>query len=166
MHKFKIRLLVMDVDGTLTDGKIYTGSQGEVFKAFHVKDGYGIKNILPLHNITPVILSGRTSNVVEKRAEELGIVEVYQGCDDKIDKLKSIVEKYRCNLENVAFIGDDLNDIECLKACGFSGCPSDAVTEVKKVVDYTCLQSGGAGCVREIIDILTQDANYLQFPNQ
>ena len=89
----KIKLLVMDVDGTLTDGKIYMGAEGEMMKAFDVKDGYGIAHILPRLGITPVIITGRRSGIVERRCAELGITELYQGVRDKLEKLRELLHE-------------------------------------------------------------------------
>ena len=93
----KVKLLVMDVDGTLTDGKIYIGDKGEVMKSFDVKDGYAIAHILPENNIVPVIITGRSSSIVKERAKELKITELYQGVSDKLIQLKIIAEKMQCS---------------------------------------------------------------------
>jgi 3-deoxy-D-manno-octulosonate 8-phosphate phosphatase (KDO 8-P phosphatase) len=155
-HKYimlkNIKLLVMDVDGTLTDGKIYCSGQGEPFKAFNVKDGYGIAYILPQLNIVPVIITGRKSDIVEYRAKELGINELYQGVNDKKSVLEGLLQKHNCTFENVAYIGDDLNDLTCMEKCGLTACPFDAVEEVKNVVSFVCKNVGGNGAVREFID--------------
>lgn len=147
-----IKLLVMDVDGTLTDGHIYIGADGEAFKAFDVKDGYGIAHFLPEHNITPVIITGRKSKIVEFRAKELKINELHQGISDKLSKLKEVCDKYNCNLDEVAYIGDDLNDLDCIKVVGFSACPNDAIEDVKKHVNYICDKKSGYGAVRDFIE--------------
>ena len=152
-----IKLLAMDVDGTLTDGKIYIGTQGEVMKAFNVKDGYAIANILPKMNITPIIITGRASEIVSKRASELGITHVYQGVKDKLDKLRELTNEFNLTLENVAYIGDDINDIECIEHVGVSACPSDAVDSIMRVSDYICASCGGDGAVREFIEYLAGD---------
>ncbi len=152
-----IKLLVMDVDGTLTDGAIYIGAAGELLKAFHVKDGYAIAQILPEYSIVPVIITGRKSAIVERRAEELHITELHQGVEDKLKKLKEIADKYRVHAENIAYIGDDLNDLECIQYSGLSGCPADAVEEVKNHVDYICKIYGGKGAVREFISWVIQN---------
>lgn len=150
--KKNIKYLIMDVDGTLTDGKIYMGSNGEVFKAFNIKDGYGIANILIHAGITPVIVTGRESSIVLKRADELKIKEVYQGVTDKADKIRQITDDLGC----VAVIGDDINDISAMKAVrqagGLAGCPADASQRVKEIVDYVCHARGGDGAVREFIE--------------
>ena len=143
----------MDVDGTLTDGKIYIGAEGEVMKAFNVKDGYGIGKLHSL-GIIPSIITGRKSEIVNIRAKELKIQEVYQGEDQKINRLKELSLKYDCDLSEIAYIGDDENDIECMQICGITACPSDAVNLVKRISDYVCINNGGEGAVREFIDYL------------
>ena len=152
----KIKMLVMDVDGTLTDGKIYIGPQGEVMKAFNVKDGYAIKHILPEMGIIPVIITGRTSAIVEYRAKELDITELYQGVTDKLAQLKKVAEKYQLTKDQIAYIGDDVNDLECIKHCGFSACPNDAVEEVKRCVDIVITAKGGDGVVRRFVNYLNK----------
>ena len=150
----KIKLLVMDVDGTLTDGKINMGPSGELFKSFNIRDGYGINEMLPEHGIVPAIITGRTSQIVENRARELHITELYQGKHDKLDTLKSLMSKYDCNRNNVAYIGDDILDIVCMKECAIVGCPADACQEVKDLANYVCLNKGGDGAVREFIEFV------------
>lgn len=154
-----IKLFLMDVDGTLTDGKIYMGISGEVFKAFDIKDGYGIHEILPKYGIVPVIITGRKSEIVVNRAAELGISEIHQGYHDKRAILETILEKYRCSLREAAYIGDDVLDIQCMKpikdAGGLIGCPADAVDEVKALADYISDKEGGRGAVRDFIEWLT-----------
>ena len=149
----KIKMLVMDVDGTLTDGKIYIGENGEVMKAFNVKDGYGIV-MAKKQGILPVIITGRKSKIVKERAKELGIEELYQGIEDKVEVLKAVAQKHGILLEEVAYIGDDVNDLGCMKVCGLTACPNDAIDEVINDVDYKCEKSGGNGAVREFIDFI------------
>ncbi len=150
----KIKFFVMDVDGTLTNGKIYFSAQGEAFKAFNVKDGYGIAHILPKYDIIPVIITGRSSEIVAKRAEDLKIKEIHQGIGNKIAKLKEIAEKYSIDFSEIAYIGDDVNDLECIEYCGFTACPGDALPAVLREVDYICKANGGDGAVREFIDLI------------
>lgn len=147
----KIKMLVMDVDGTLTDGCIYIGAEGEMMKAFNVQDGYGIAQILPKHGIIPVIITGRSSKIVEKRAKELKIVHLYQGVSDKLAQLKNVAEEMEAAPEEIAYIGDDLNDLDCIHYCGHTACPADAVPAVLEAVDYVCRRDGGRGAVREWI---------------
>jgi 3-deoxy-D-manno-octulosonate 8-phosphate phosphatase (KDO 8-P phosphatase) len=152
----KIKLLFMDVDGTLTDGKIYMSNNGEAMKTFDVKDGYGIANILPKLGIIPVIISSRESKIVVNRSAELGITEVYQGVSNKLSTLKAVTEKYDCSREALAYIGDDINDMSCIEYCSFTACPSDSHKAVKQYVDYICEKKGGNGAVREVIDYIEE----------
>lgn len=147
-----IKLLVMDVDGTLTDGHIYVGENGEMMKAFNVKDGYAIVKIMPESGIVPVIITGKISEIVRKRAAELKIQEVHQNVSDKLPLLKNIAEKYGVSSGEIAYIGDDVNDLQCIQWCGLSACPSDAVDKVLSQVDYICKAQGGKGAVREFTD--------------
>ncbi|MBS7045901.1 MAG: HAD-IIIA family hydrolase [Eubacterium sp.] len=147
-----MKLLVMDVDGTLTDGKIYIGSKGEEFKSFNVKDGYAINEMLHKNGIKTAIITGRESEIVNIRARELSIDCVYQNVSDKVETLKQIVELYGISIEEVAYIGDDLNDFEAMKKCGITGCPADAVDEIKNISDYTSKFNGGDGAIRDFVD--------------
>ena len=158
----------MDVDGTLTDGKIYLGDQGELFKAFDIKDGCGIKEILPQYGIIPVIITARKSEILQRRCEELGIGEIYQDCREKFEKLKEIITYFsqkdgiEYGLENVAYVGDDLLDLKCMipvkEAGGLAVCPIDAIEEVRDVADYLCINKCGEGAIREFIDWYTKKA--------
>lgn len=147
-----IKLFVMDVDGTLTDGHIYVGNNGEAMKAFNVKDGYAIVNILPTYGVISVIITGKNSEIVQNRAVELKITEVHQNISNKLPLLKLIAEKYSITADQVAYIGDDVNDLECMQWCALSACPADAVQEVIDQVDYVCKTLGGKGAVREFVD--------------
>ncbi|MCI9078420.1 MAG: DUF386 family protein [Lachnospiraceae bacterium] len=157
-----IKFLVIDVDGTLTDGKIYMGDRGELFKAFDIKDGYGIKEILPKYGIIPVIITARESRILINRCEELGITELHQGCRGKLKKLQEVLYKYSDNepytLANVAYVGDDLLDLQCMvpisEAGGISACPNNAAEEVLDRADFICNRRCGEGAVREFIDWL------------
>jgi 3-deoxy-D-manno-octulosonate 8-phosphate phosphatase (KDO 8-P phosphatase) len=157
----KIKMLVMDVDGTLTDGKIYVGENGEVFKAFNVKDGYRLINMDKYH-IIPVIITGKKSEILAKRAAELKIEEVYQGVDDKLKVLNLVLSRYQLSYENVAYIGDDVNDLDCMNVCYLKACPADAIDEVIEAADYVCKADGGNGAVREFIDVIVIKSNHIQ----
>lgn len=156
----KIKLLFMDIDGTLTDGKVYIGPDGELMKAFDIKDGYAIHDILPRCGIIPVIITGRCSQIVKKRAEELDIAELYQGKHNKISTLLEVISKYHLSLPNCAYIGDDVLDLPCMlairEAGGITGCPSDAVDEVKAASDFVSSKEGGRGAVREFVEYLSK----------
>lgn len=153
----KIKMLVMDVDGTLTDGHIYISADGEIMKAFHVQDGYAIVHILPELGITPVIITGRSSEIVKRRAAELKIHNLHQGISDKLCKLKEVAEELGVSAEQIAYIGDDLNDLECIRYCGLTACPADAVGTVRDAVNYVCERNGGSGAVREFVDKLVSE---------
>lgn len=151
----KIKYLVMDVDGTLTDGKIYMGQAGEAFKAFNIKDGCGIKEILPQHNIIPIVITARQSQILEKRCKEIGISEIHQGFRQKFQKLNEVVSG---DLGTVAYIGDDIPDIPCMEAVKKAGglvlCPADAISEIKSFADYISGNRAGDGAVRDCINYL------------
>lgn len=153
-----IKYLIMDVDGTLTDGKIYMGPEGEAMKAFSIKDGYVINFILKPVGIVPIIITARTSSIVEHRCRELGITEIYQGKLDKLTVLKEIVGE--ANMGVCAYFGDDILDLKCMtpikKAGGIVGCPWDAVQEIKAIADYICLSKAGEGALREFTEWLIQ----------
>ena len=153
----KVKMLVMDVDGTLTDGHIYVGAAGEMMKAFHVQDGYGIAHILPRMGITPVIITGRSSEIVRKRAAELKISHLHQGIGDKLSKLQEVAAELGAAAEEIAYIGDDVNDLDCIRWCGITACPADAVPEVLEEVDYVCKRDGGRGAVREFIGKIAEE---------
>ena len=142
----------MDVDGTMTDGRLYYSSNGEEMKSFHSKDGYAIKKVLPELGIIPVIVTGRQSAIVMRRASELGITEVYQGIEQKLECVEEILRKYNVNHKETAYIGDDYNDLDLIKICGFTACPKDAVDEVKERADIILRRNGGEGAVSEFID--------------
>ena len=154
-----IKLIVLDVDGVLTDGNIYYDNLGNEYKSFNVKDGYGIKRAIT-SGIEVAVISGRSSKTVEKRCKELGITKVFQGVSDKLSVLRQLCDELQVSFEEVAAMGDDLPDIPILSVVGFSGAPADAVEEVKKVVRFCCKREGGRGAVREFIDhILSLNGN-------
>lgn len=150
------RLVVMDVDGTLTDGKIYLSQHGEEMKAFDIKDGYGIRHILPKLQIEAAVITGRQSDLVTMRAEELGIRMVYQGVSEKADCFRKILKEKNYSADEAVYIGDDKNDLECMKIAGFSACPADAHISIREAADYIASRNGGAGAVREVIDKLCE----------
>ncbi|MGI5957886.1 MAG: KdsC family phosphatase [Massiliimalia sp.] len=173
----QIKVLVLDVDGTLTDGKIYMGQSGELMKAFHVKDGYGICKILPEipvdwtgcpktikpipRGIVPVILTARNSQILEHRCQELGIIHVYQGCGEKAAMVEKIANDFGLTVRDetgryceISYMGDDLVDLEAIRMCRFTACPADAAESVREAVEYICGKTGGDGAVREWIEWL------------
>lgn len=154
LHKAKnVQLLILDVDGILTDGKIYYTSDGKEIKAFNVLDGHGIV-MLRNAGIKTAIISGRKSNTVKIRAKELGISYVYQGVFDKVKVMKEIIKKEKIQIQNVCYMGDDVTDLELLSKAGFSVTVENGVPEVKSIVDYITTKKGGEGAVREIAEII------------
>ncbi len=149
----KIKLLILDVDGVLTDGSIILDSNGNELKSFHVRDGHGIK-MLERAGIKTAIITGRKSRVVELRARELGITEVHQKIFKKSEIYEKLLNKYNLKDENVAFMGDDIVDQEIIKKVGLSAAPADAEEDVKDLVDIVMTRKGGRGAVREFIDII------------
>lgn len=151
-----IKLLVLDVDGCLSDGKLTYDSNGVESKSFNVKDGLGITTWIKMGNEVAII-TGRNSTVVQRRAEELGIKHIYQGIRDKDRVLKELVTSLNLSFDQLGAIGDDLNDYNMLSLVGRSFTPANGVSEIKNLVDTTLSLNGGDGAVREMIDILVQE---------
>ncbi len=152
--KKQVKLIILDVDGTLTDGYIHIASEGELFKSFYVRDGYAIKHMLPCVGILPAIITGRESKIVEQRALELGMKYIYQGVTEKDKAAFYLIQQLGLIWDQVAVIGDDLNDIPLFHLAGVTGCPADAVADVQEISDYICKSNGGHGAVREFIEWL------------
>ena len=152
-----IKLFVMDVDGTMTDGKIYMGASGEMMKAFSIKDGHAIGKMLPSYGVKTAIITARDSRIVENRAKELGIDIILQGVKDKRSAALELCTKQGVPVEQTAYVGDDEGDIDLLKAVGFSACPRDAVEKVKEVCDYISEKDGGEGAIRDIVEWLIKN---------
>lgn len=148
----KLKLLVLDVDGVMTDGGMYYTESGDQFKKYNTKDGMAIQHLVKENFQLAIISSGFKGEMVKARAELLGIQFCYVGRDTKMEILKQHCAGLGISLENVAIIGDDINDLEIIKNVGFSACPSDAVNAVKGHVDVVLTKKGGDGCVREFID--------------
>ena len=161
----KIKLLALDVDGVLTDGTIYISPAGEVFKGFNAKDGMGISCALR-NNLQIAVITGRQSPIVERRCEELGIKLFMQGVKDKRLALQKMAQELGLTREEIAYMGDDLNDIPAFKASGLNFVPADGSIEVLAVADIITKASGGRGAVREAITmILAAQDNWEQIVN-
>ena len=148
-----IRLLLLDVDGVLTDGALYYSEANEEIKRFDIKDGMGI-DLLKRAGIDVGILTGRTSSMVERRARELGITVLKQGFYDKSAGLEEILRETRLAETEIAYMGDDILDLSVLRRAGFSACPNDAAEDVRAEVHYVCDRDGGRGAVREVADLI------------
>src|SRR5688572_1985538 len=149
----RIRLFATDVDGVLTDAGMYYSESGEELKKFNTRDGMGIKLLQHAGLITALITMEETK-LVSRRAEKLAIPEVHQGTRDKLAVMREIVARHGLTLQEVAFIGDDVNELEVLNAVGFGAAPADALPAVRSAVDYVCRQKGGEGAVRELADLI------------
>lgn len=151
-----IKAVCFDVDGTLTDGHIYIGNNGEVMKAFYAHDAVGVRALVK-NGVVPIIITGRESNIVRIRAREMNIEDVYTDVQDKKELLTKILDEKEISLEETAFMGDDLNDLEAMKICGFVACPEDAVEEVKELANFISKYKGGFGAVREFCDYILKE---------
>lgn len=151
----KIRLFATDVDGVLTDAGMYYSESGDEWKKFNTRDGMGIKLLQKAGLITAIVTQERT-RLVARRAEKLAIPELHQGVMDKLAVIRDMAERHGIALRQVAYIGDDVNDIEALKAVGLSAAPADGLPQVLEVVDYVCRLKGGEGAVRELAELILQ----------
>lgn len=149
----KIRLLIVDIDGVMTNGKIYTGATGEMFKAFDVKDGLGLK-MLMRNGISVAVITAKSSAIVAQRMAGLGVEDVFQGVSDKAAKFHELIAAKGLAPEECAYIGDDLPDIAVMALVGLSAAPSDATELIRERADIVSTKAGGAGCVREIAEFI------------
>jgi 3-deoxy-D-manno-octulosonate 8-phosphate phosphatase (KDO 8-P phosphatase) len=149
----RINMLVMDVDGVLTDGSIIYSDRGEELKAFHVRDGSGLKIWLKFDKKAGV-LTGRNSPIVQRRAAELGLTTVLQGAGDKLAGFRKIVEEHNLQMEEAAYIGDDVPDLPVLRCCGLAVAVADGCPEVRVQAQYVTEAPGGRGAVRETIELV------------
>ncbi|MFW6139943.1 MAG: KdsC family phosphatase [Acidobacteriota bacterium] len=148
-----IKMILMDVDGTLTNGSLHVFQNGEEVKSYHVRDGLGIL-LAHLAGIKTGIITGKNSKALELRANKLKISELHQGILDKKTIFLNIKEKHKLASKEIAYIGDDLGDLEVIKAVGLGGAVADAHPLIRKNSDYVCRQRGGSGAVREFIEII------------
>ena len=148
-----IRLFATDVDGVLTDAGMYYAESGDEWKKFNTRDGMGLKLLQKAGIITAIVTQERTK-LVARRAERLAIPELHQGVLDKLSLVREMATRHALTLSQVAYIGDDVNDLETLKAVGFSATPADGMPQIVAVVDYVCQKTGGEGAVREIIEMI------------
>jgi 3-deoxy-D-manno-octulosonate 8-phosphate phosphatase (KDO 8-P phosphatase) len=148
-----IALLVLDVDGVLTDGRLYFGPRGEVLKVFDVKDGYGIRRLMDA-GVQVAIISGRRSAAVARRARELGIRHVFQGADDKLAVFERLRKRLKLDASQCACVGDDVPDVPIMRAAGLAFAVADAHPAALQAADMATPNAGGRGAVRDICDLL------------
>lgn len=151
----KIKMLVFDVDGVMTDGSITYDEDGKEYKTFNAKDGHGIVRMNKSGFITAII-TARNNGTVAHRAKNLNFTELYQGYKFKLPALEELIKKYNLKYENVSYMGDDLPDICILEKVGLACCPKDAVSEVKEVCNFVSEYCGGKGAVRELCDFILE----------
>jgi len=151
----QIQLFATDVDGVLTDAGMYYSESGDEWKKFNTRDGMGIKLLQKAGLITAIVTQERT-RLVARRAEKLAIPELHQGVTDKLSLIREMAARHGLSLSQVAYIGDDVNDLESLKAVGFSASPADGMPEIRRAVDYVCRKKGGEGAVRELADMILE----------
>ncbi len=156
----RIQLLICDVDGVLSDGSIYLGNQGEEYKSFNTKDGFGIK-ALQNAGIAVAIITGRSSSIVTERMKSLGVRHVYQGQSDKMLSYQSLLADLELTPEQVAYIGDDVVDLPVMQDCGLGVAVADAHPLVRQKADYVTSLSGGRGAVRELCDLMLESRGVL-----
>lgn len=150
-----LKILLMDVDGVLTDGSVFYGTSGVEIKQFHIQDGMGI-DLAIRAGLKVGIITGRQSDLVDRRAKELGMTIVMQGYYDKVVALNKILKEEGIPPNKIGYVGDDLLDLGVMEKVGFRAAPSNAVKEVKQVVDYVCRSGGGQGAVREVVDLILE----------
>ena len=148
----KIKVIISDVDGVLTDGGMYYSEKGEVLKKFNTRDGMAIK--LLENGIKTILITGENSKIVKARAKKIKASNVFIGISKKELLLPKICKKYNVSNSEIAYIGDDLNDYKIMKKVGFSATPSDGIAEIKLVSDYVCKIKGGHGAFREFCDLI------------
>ena len=149
----RVRMLAMDVDGVLTDAGMYYTETGDELKKFNTRDGMGIKLLQAAGFVTAFVTREKTA-IAERRGRKLAVPEVHQGVEDKLTDITKMARKYGLTLEQVAYIGDDVNDLDALRAVGFSAAPADAMPVILDAVHYVCAKKGGEGAVRELADLL------------
>ncbi len=152
MPKSEIKMLALDVDGVMTDGGMYYTEGGEEVKRFDTKDGRGIIHLQREGVEVVIISSGFKETIISERCKTLGIKKYYVGTSGKLEILEQFCQESKIKLAEVAYIGDDINDRDVIKAVGFSACPADAVGSIKSIVDVVLTKNGGYGCIREFID--------------
>jgi len=148
-----IKLVITDVDGVLTDGGMYYSDKGDIMKKFHARDGMAV-TLLRKKRIPTIIVTKEKTIIVRKWAKRMKVYKTYDGIIDKVSILSKICKIFNVKSEQIAYIGDDVNDLELLKSVGFSAVPNDAISEAKIIADYVCKTNGGNGVLREIADLV------------
>ena len=167
----RIKLVASDVDGVLTDGGMYYSSKGDIQKKFHARDGMGV-TLLRKEKIPTIIITKEKTKIVKEWSKKMSINHLYDGIQNKSSLLTRITQKYNLQPENIAFIGDDVNDMELLKNVGLSVTPNDAILEAKQISDYVCKNVGGNGAFRELVEkgitviLVTHESHIAEFASR
>lgn len=156
-----IRLLICDVDGVFSDGRIYLGNDGEELKAFHTRDGFGVKALLN-NQVAVAVITGRRSQIVSQRMQALGVEHIYQGCDDKLSVYQQLADQLQLNDGQIACIGDDIPDLGMIQRAGVGIAVNDAHPFVQQQANYVTSLRGGFGAVREVSDLILLSQGNLQ----
>ncbi|MGL4581329.1 MAG: 3-deoxy-manno-octulosonate-8-phosphatase KdsC [Shewanella xiamenensis] len=154
----KIKLLICDVDGVFSDGRIYLSNSGEELKAFHTRDGYGVRSLLT-SGFNLAVITGRQSKIVENRMTALGVTHIYQGVDNKFVPYEELLSLYNVTPEEVAYIGDDIVDLPVMKVVGLAVCVADGHPYVRQHAHFVTQLNGGHGALRELTDLLLLSQN-------
>ncbi|MGL4447390.1 3-deoxy-manno-octulosonate-8-phosphatase KdsC [Shewanella sp.] len=154
----RIKLLICDVDGVFSDGRIYLSNGGEELKAFHTRDGYGVRSLLT-SGVNLAVITGRQSKIVENRMTALGVTHIFQGIDNKFEPYQALLALYNVTPEEVAYIGDDIVDLPVMNAVGLSVCVADGHPYVRQHADFVTHLNGGHGALRELADLLLLSQN-------
>ena len=157
----KIKIVLTDVDGVLTDGGMYYSSEGDVMKKFHVRDGMGV-TLLRKNHILTVIITKEKNKIVKRWAAKMKIKRVYDGILNKELIIHNVCKNFKVSADEIAYIGDDVNDLQLMKRVGFSATPKDGIKQAKQIADYICKSKGGEGVVREIADLILSN----KFPDK
>jgi HAD-superfamily hydrolase, subfamily IIIA len=158
----QVKVLVLDVDGTLTDAGMYYGPAGEALKKFNTRDAHGLQ-LLRENGVTVCVISTEDSPAVAARMKKLRIDEYYPGVQNKLPLLLELTQRWGISLQNIGYVGDDLSDLKCLSRVGSAFCPADAVPEILRQVHYVCEHSGGHGAVREVCDLILQSSETIPY---
>ena len=149
----KIKIVITDVDGVLTDGGMYYTKDGDVMKRFHTRDGMGV-SLLRKNKISTIIVTKESTPIIREWAKKMKVIKLYDGVEQKEQIIESVCSEFKVKSEELAYIGDDVNDIVLLSKIGFSAVPRDAISDAKKIADYICKTDGGKGALREIADLI------------
>ena len=149
-----IRFLLTDCDGVLTDAGVYYSARGEEMKRFSIRDGMGVERLRTLAGIGTGIVSGESSGSTVRRAAKLEVTDLFLGVKDKTVPIRQLAVRHKLEMSEIAYIGDDVNDLPAMALVGYTACPADALPDVRRAVDYVCRHRGGQGAFRELVELL------------